>query len=83
LDKEVLQTRTSALFDANNVKCFEIYGVLSGRTRGGVNFLRFCADVFYERPLMLMKLKVANAKKLAYYAVTLKYCTEFESFELS
>jgi len=34
-----------------NFGIFEIYGV-STRTRGeGVNFSRFCADVFYGRPI--------------------------------
>jgi len=54
---------SSALFSAKNFGFFEIYGV-SARTRGeggwasanilltrGVNFSRFCADVFYGRPL--------------------------------
>jgi len=59
--------RTSALFGAKNFGFFEIHG-LSERTRRRevepvrtfcrqgwgwrVNFLRFCADVFYGRPLM-------------------------------
>jgi len=41
--------RTSALFGAKNFVLFEINGV-SAWTRG-VNFLRFCADVLYGRPL--------------------------------
>jgi len=41
----------SALFGAKIIGFFEIYGV-SARTGGeGVNFSRFCADVFYGRPL--------------------------------
>jgi len=52
--------RTSALFGAKNLGFFKIYGVSargSGvepvRTKGEgkVNFSRFCADVFYGRPL--------------------------------
>jgi len=57
--------RTSALFDAKNFRCFEIYGV-SARTRGiglsqcghffgqggGFNFSQFCADVLYGQPLI-------------------------------
>jgi len=52
--------RTSAFFDAKNFEFFEIYSV-SARTRGrrdwasadifrkkGVNFLRFCANVFTD-----------------------------------
>jgi len=52
--------RTSALFGAKTFFFFEIYGV-SARTRGeisqcehfsdnveGVEFSRFCADVFYK-----------------------------------
>jgi len=57
----VLQLRTSALFDAKNFGFFEIYSV-SVRTRGvdlrivcgqgeEVNFLQFCANVLYGRPL--------------------------------
>jgi len=55
--------RTSAHFGAKNLEFFEMYGV-SALTRGwrvkpvqiffgqgGVNFSRFCADVFYGRPL--------------------------------
>jgi len=58
--------RTSVLFGAYSFEFFEIYDV-SARTRGGegswasadifrtrergVNFSRFCADVFYGRPL--------------------------------
>jgi len=55
---------TSALFGAKNIGFFEIYGVSCPngqgglastnilRTKGeGVNFLRFCADVLYGRPL--------------------------------
>jgi len=56
--------RTSAPFGAKNIEFFEIYGV-SARTKWevepvltffgqggeGVNFSRFCADVFYGRPL--------------------------------
>jgi len=53
--------RTYALFGSKNFGFFEITGV-SARTRGkgvepvrtkgeGVNFSRFCADVFYGRPL--------------------------------
>jgi len=39
--------RTSALFGAKSFGFYEIYGV-SARTKGkGVNFSRFCADVFY------------------------------------
>jgi len=61
----VLPIRASALFGAKNTEFFEIYGV-SAWTRGrglnqcghfsdkgeGVNFSRFCADVFYGRPLI-------------------------------
>jgi len=47
----VLQMRMSALFGAKILWFFEIYDV-SARTRGeGINFLRFCADIFYGRPL--------------------------------
>jgi len=51
-----------------NLRFFEIYGVSArirwvgakvtrshrhfSNKGGGVNFLRFCADVFYERPVM-------------------------------
>jgi len=42
--------RTSALFGAKNFGSFEIY-VVDKRGRG-VNFSRFCADVFYGRPLI-------------------------------
>jgi len=57
----------SAVFEANTFNFFEIY-VVSSRTRGslsianilrtrgeGVNFSRFCADVFYGRPLTLLE----------------------------
>jgi len=48
----VLQMRTSTIFGAKNFEMFEIYGV-SAQTMGeGVNFLRFCADVCYGRPLV-------------------------------
>jgi len=56
--------QTSALFGVKNSGFFKIYGV-SARTRGegglsqcvqfankGVNFSRYCDDVFYGRPLM-------------------------------
>jgi len=44
--------RTSALFGKKNFGFFEIYGV-SAPTKGeGVNFLQFCADVFYGWPLI-------------------------------
>jgi len=55
----VLQMWMSALFCTKNSRFFEIYG-MPARTRGvdpmwtrreGVNFSRFCADVFYGRPL--------------------------------
>jgi len=58
--------RTSSLFGAKHLEFFKIYGV-SARTREegfeavrtffgqggreGVNFSRFCADIFYGRPL--------------------------------
>jgi len=57
--------RITTLFGEKNFVFFEIYGV-SARTRAeevgpvmsfcgqgewGANFLRFCADVLYERPL--------------------------------
>jgi len=43
--------RTSALFGVKNFGFFKIYGG-SARTRGEeVNFLRFCVDVLYGRPL--------------------------------
>jgi len=58
--------RTYALFGAKNVGFFAIYGVSARTIRGGgvepvrtfsdkgggVNFSRFCVDVFYERPLI-------------------------------
>jgi len=57
---KVFQMRTSALFAAKNCGFFGIYGELA-RTKGvepvttfckqEVNFLRFCADVFYGRSL--------------------------------
>jgi len=61
--------RTSALFGAINLGFFEIYDV-SAQTRGegvkpvrsffgqgggGVNFSRFCADVFYGRSLNIIQ----------------------------
>jgi len=63
--ERVLQMRMSALFGAKNFKFFEIYGVpaQTGERGGlsqygnfsdkgkGVNFSRFCADVFYGQPL--------------------------------
>jgi len=61
--------RTSALFDAKNSAFFEI-DVVSARTRElskcgyfaykgeGVNFLRFCADVFYGLPLILYNVRI-------------------------
>jgi len=45
--------RTSALFGAKNFGFFEIYGVSTRTREEGVNFSRFCADVFYGRPLKL------------------------------
>jgi len=55
----VLQMRTSALFSAKYFGFLKIYD-MSTRTGGraiadkeGVNFSRFCADVFYGRPLMV------------------------------
>jgi len=58
----------SAHFSAKNIGFFEIYGVSArtrgwgvepvrtffgqGGRRSNVNFLRFCADVLYGRPLM-------------------------------
>jgi len=57
---------TSALFGAKSIRFFEFYGV-SARTKGvepertffgqgrrGVNLSRFCADVFYGRPLIII-----------------------------
>jgi len=66
--------RTSALFVAKNFGFFEIYGV-SARTREvepvraffgqeGVSFSRYCADVFYGRPLVV---KTISLSKLYYY----------------
>jgi len=63
--KRVLQMRT---FRAKNFGFFEIYGVSTrkGRVepvrtfcghRKRVSFLRFCADVFYGRPLRDTKFK--------------------------
>jgi len=58
--------RTSALFSAKNFRYFKIYGV-SARTRWvepvrtreeGANFSIFCADVFYERPLLVFEHKL-------------------------
>jgi len=59
-------------FWCKNLEFFEIYGV-SARTRGcwasadilrtrgrGVNFSRFCADVFYRRPLSISKYEHIN-----------------------
>jgi len=43
--------RTSALLEQKTSNFLEIYGV-SARARG-VNFSKFYADVFYERPLLL------------------------------
>jgi len=57
--------RTSSLFGAKNFKIFEIFDVFArtkeegvepvrtfcGQEGGKVDFLRFCADVFYGRPL--------------------------------
>jgi len=59
--------RTSALFEAKNFGFFENFGV-SERTMGkgvkpvrtsgeGSIVLRFCADVFYGRPLILFAIK--------------------------
>jgi len=67
----VLQMRTSALIDAKNFGHFEIYSVsartrsegvqpvrtFSGQGKGG-HFLRFCADVLYERPQSLWLVQV-------------------------
>jgi len=62
VDKGDLRMRASALFLAKNFIFFEICGV-SARTREGMSqcghfvdkgessFSRFCADVFYGRPL--------------------------------
>jgi len=62
--------RTSALFDAKHSVFFEIYGV-SARTGGkgvepvrtfcgqggrGINFSRFCANVFYGWPLITKRM---------------------------
>jgi len=53
--------RTSAFFGAKTFGFFKILSV-SARTRGeGVNFSRFCADVFYGRPLN----KVATGQRFA------------------
>jgi len=56
--------RTSALFGAKYYGFIEVYGVFAQtrgvggwtsadilRTRGGINISRFCADIFYGRPL--------------------------------
>jgi len=63
-----LQMQTSTLFGIKNIEFLEIHDV-SARTRGervkpvrtfwtkgGVKFLRFCADVFYGRSLLIVKL---------------------------
>jgi len=69
--KGILRIRTSALFGAKNFRFFKIYG-MSARIGGGgdlsqcgqgrgVNFSRFCADVFYGGPLILqLILKLVN-----------------------
>jgi len=61
---QVLQMlRTSTFFDTKNVGFFEIHSVSAWtmrgggveRTRGeGVNFSRFCADIFYEWPKQIL-----------------------------
>jgi len=67
--ERVLQMRTSALFDAKNIKFFEIYGVPARTKEEGVNFSRFCADVFYGRPL---KHKLANLQKFQTFSYAKK-----------
>jgi len=76
----VFQMRTCALIGAKNFGIFEIYGV-SARTReegveavrtrgvGGVNFSRFCADVFYEQDY--------NYKTKTITTKWLRYCFSF------
>jgi len=59
---------TTALFGANN-GIFEIYGLnrmdmwgrgLSQCEQGeGINFSRFCADVLYGRPIILINLRLS------------------------
>jgi len=46
--------RTSAIFGAKSFGFFEIYVCPHGQGEegGGLNFSRFCADVFYGQPLM-------------------------------
>jgi len=70
--------RTFAFFGAKYYGFFEIYNV-SARTRGGgrvepvrtffgqrggINFSRFCANVFYGRPLMNFFLILTNPLEL-------------------
>jgi len=68
---------TSALFGKKNFGFFEIYGV-SAQTMGegvesvrtffgqGVNFSRFCAVVFYGRPLNLIREEKLGLKPVYY-----------------
>jgi len=65
MEEGVLQMWTSTLFGARSFGFFEIYGVSARAGEGGlsqyghfsdkrVNFPRFCADVLYGRPLILI-----------------------------
>jgi len=71
-ERRVLQMRTFAFFGAKKFGFLEILGV-SARTRGeevepvrtfceqgrrGVDFSRFCADVFYGQPLIIVQEKI-------------------------
>jgi len=58
--------RTSTLSSVKNFELLEIYGVSGGegikpvriffgQGRKGVNFSRFCADVLYGRPLVILQ----------------------------
>jgi len=54
--------RKSALLDAKNLEFFEIYGMSAKLSQCGhfadkgeeVNFSRFCADVFYGSPKLMI-----------------------------